>query len=263
MWVYFWVDEWWSRLPAEYQEVEWIASSNQQYIETWLSSNWSYFKAEYKFQLLSTSSNSSWISPFMMWPVDWWQLYQTINGDRTNFQFWAWNDDIYLQSISINTDYTVVAEWNSWTLSTDINWTTATNSYSWWLSTHTIPIFCRWRDSSRGYDGRSSIRLYYFKMYTASNTLARDLVPCYRKADSVIWMYDLVNDVFYTNAGTWTFTKWPDANITRWAKSAVTETKEETKEEKEVIKLEPKEEIEIKKSESEWSGNVATWNLVK
>ena len=33
----------------------------------------------------------------------------------------------------------------------------------------------------------------------------RDLVPCYRKADNKPGMYDLVNDVFYTNAGTGEF----------------------------------------------------------
>lgn len=37
-----------------------------------------------------------------------------------------------------------------------------------------------------------------------------DLVPCYRKADDVIGFYDIVNDVFYTNAGTGTFVKGPD-----------------------------------------------------
>lgn len=37
-----------------------------------------------------------------------------------------------------------------------------------------------------------------------------DLVPCYRKADTVIGFYDVVNDVFYTNEGTGTFVKGPD-----------------------------------------------------
>lgn len=37
-----------------------------------------------------------------------------------------------------------------------------------------------------------------------------DLVPCYRKADTVIGFYDVVNDVFYTNKGTGTFVKGPD-----------------------------------------------------
>lgn len=35
-------------------------------------------------------------------------------------------------------------------------------------------------------------------------------IPCYRKSDNVIGMYDLANDVFYTNQGTGTFSKGVD-----------------------------------------------------
>ena len=37
-----------------------------------------------------------------------------------------------------------------------------------------------------------------------------NLIPCYRIADDVIGMYDVVNDVFYTNQGTGTFLKGGD-----------------------------------------------------
>lgn len=37
-----------------------------------------------------------------------------------------------------------------------------------------------------------------------------DLVPCYRKSDSVIGLFDLVRQVFYTNAGSGTFVKGQD-----------------------------------------------------
>ena len=57
----------------------------------------------------------------------------------------------------------------------------------------------------QGYEGGST--LYSCKIYDVSDVLVRDFVPCYRKADSVIGLYDLVNDVFYTNAGTGVFTK--------------------------------------------------------
>ena len=51
----------------------------------------------------------------------------------------------------------------------------------------------------------------FLKIYDGSSyTLVRDFVPCYRKSDSVIGMYDLVNDVFYTNAGSGSFTKGND-----------------------------------------------------
>ena len=38
------------------------------------------------------------------------------------------------------------------------------------------------------------------------------LKPCYRKSDSVIGMYDVINDVFYTNNGPGAFGKGPDVN---------------------------------------------------
>lgn len=54
-------------------------------------------------------------------------------------------------------------------------------------------------------------RLGYLQFYD-EDTLMIDLIPCYRKADNVIGMYDLVNDKFYTNEGTGTFLKGKDVN---------------------------------------------------
>lgn len=52
-------------------------------------------------------------------------------------------------------------------------------------------------------------RVYYCKLWNG-NSLIRDMYPCYRKSDSVAGMYDAVNDVFYTNAGSGTFVVGPD-----------------------------------------------------
>ena len=57
----------------------------------------------------------------------------------------------------------------------------------------------------------SNVKIFSCKLYNASNTLVRDLIPCYRNSDNEIGMYDLVNNQFYTNAGTGTFTKGNDA----------------------------------------------------
>ena len=54
-------------------------------------------------------------------------------------------------------------------------------------------------------------RLFSYKLWQ-NNNLVRDLVPCYRKADGVIGLYDLVNGTFYTNAGTGSFTKGNNVN---------------------------------------------------
>jgi len=52
---------------------------------------------------------------------------------------------------------------------------------------------------------------YGLKLYK-NNTLIQNFVPCYRKSDNVIGMYDLVGKQFYTNAGTGTFLK--GSNVT-------------------------------------------------
>lgn len=49
-------------------------------------------------------------------------------------------------------------------------------------------------------------RIFNLQFYD-SDILKIDLIPCYRKSDGEIGMYDLVNSVFYTNDGTGTFLK--------------------------------------------------------
>ena len=49
------------------------------------------------------------------------------------------------------------------------------------------------------------IKIYRYKIYEG-NTLSRDFIPCYRNSDNEVGVYDLVNNVFYTNQGTGSFT---------------------------------------------------------
>ena len=53
-----------------------------------------------------------------------------------------------------------------------------------------------------------NIDVYYCKISNTWWTVLREFVPCYRKSDNVIGMYDLTNNQFYTNAWSWTFWKW-------------------------------------------------------
>lgn len=51
-------------------------------------------------------------------------------------------------------------------------------------------------------------KIYYCKLIdNQTNAVLRDYVPCFREADNAIGLYDLVNNVFYTNGGTGTFSK--------------------------------------------------------
>lgn len=56
---------------------------------------------------------------------------------------------------------------------------------------------------------QGEINLYYAK--ASDNGVPKfEMIPCYRKADGVIGMYDLVSKTFFTNAGTGSFTKGAD-----------------------------------------------------
>lgn len=50
------------------------------------------------------------------------------------------------------------------------------------------------------------MKLYSCKIYN-ENTIILNLIPSYRISDNVIGMYDIVNNVFYTNSGTGEFIK--------------------------------------------------------
>ena len=203
---------WW--LPSEYQEVEYIQSSWTQSINTWVYMNPNY-TVEVKYQLATFNSN-----------------YQTI--------FWCrrWNYEKFVArfrksdwTLALQRAKNATAVWeNKWDYSgyydSNIH-TIKMNMYGYMDDT----LLCTF--SSSTFTGHFSITLYLFalnaselstpivdfaemKLYSAKiydtdeTTLIRNFVPCYRKSDNVIWVYDLATNTFYTNAGTGTFTKWWD-----------------------------------------------------
>lgn len=66
-----------------------------------------------------------------------------------------------------------------------------------------IGLFCRFNGTIA--ENKASARIYRAKIWD-NGTLIRDFVPAMRDADEELGMYDIVNNVFYTNAGTGVFT---------------------------------------------------------
>lgn len=173
-------------LPAEYQEVEYIESSWTQYIAPWLYIQaWEKFKIDMDFYRYSwqgmmfgqyTSWNPSQIGIFSS--SFFCRFYQEQDSSQ-----WTWTPSSY----SNNTRFNVVFEW--------VEPTTQTRA---------ALLFAQ---QARSVEWYSTAKLYSCRMWI-DDTLVRDFVPCYRKLDGVIWLYDLVNNVFYTNQWSWTFTKW-------------------------------------------------------
>ena len=70
--------------------------------------------------------------------------------------------------------------------------------------TSNLLLFAQNYNGSPRYGGLR--RIYYFRYYDKDNTLICDLMPCYRKSDGVIGMYDKVRNKFLTNVGSGSFT---------------------------------------------------------
>jgi hypothetical protein len=186
-------------LPTEYQEVEYIQSSGTQYFVVWTS-----FKTSYK-SVIDFQMTQTWGDQIIIWfnltPYRYW-----INAYASKFKVITWSTGGWSNTISEDTNRhiftidksTATVDSNNYTISwyTDV-------TVNWW-----IWVFAH-NDIWVG-NYFASVKIYNLEIYDENWVIIYHLVPCYRKSDSVIGMYDLVNDQFYTNSWTWTFTKWPD-----------------------------------------------------
>lgn len=196
------------RLPAEYQEVEYVQSTGTQYIDTWFTPS------------VDTSISTS----ISLWSNSWWAVFFGVTGNDSSSDWvlgriyadtaWSFNPrfcnsqyDETIAYISTDVFYDVVLASN--TLSVDGNSYTITTNWTPYQSS--MDLFA-WNNGGSHWWRAWKCKIKTFQI-TDNNVLVRDFVPCYRIADTEIWMYDLVNDVFYTNAGSWTFNKWADIGI--------------------------------------------------
>ena len=197
------------KLPNEYQEVEYIESTGTQYIDTGVApTNKTNIKLDIDFisgesdkwipliaERTKTSASSGWKAMFGIWinsstkeialnyvTTDTSAIAGT-NGDGRH-SYSNLENEFYLDNTLIST------------LSTS-SFTSALNLYIFALNELIV--------GSTNIETRNcTAKLYELKIYDDS-TLIRDFVPCYRKSDNEVGLYDLVNNQFYTNTGTGVF----------------------------------------------------------
>ena len=182
------------RLPAEYQEVTYIESHGTEYINTGVEAN-SDIKTEVV--LLNPNMNDS-VDHTLCGGGDTWgsnyiQIQCRLNSMCSYGDSWA------RVPFTGGNRITIVQDKNKFyqdgTLLSTFNTDTFTTSYP-------IYLFCAAQSGTPA--EFSSFKVESFKLYN-DDVLVRDLVPCYRRSDDEPGLYDLVNDVFYTNLGTGDF----------------------------------------------------------
>lgn len=189
-------------LPDTYQEVEYLESTGTQYIDTGVVlTNLHAVEIDYQlttaqqtnrrglFGILSTNAASRFGSIFS--PTN----YQLEHGYGVTNIYWQQglpdtNRHLLKQDKNITyMDGIVVHTFNEATFTTTGNALLGSFDY-----TNYIPALAK----------------YYESKWWNNGVLIRDFIPCYRIADDKPGYYDIVNDVFYTNAGTSDFILGPN-----------------------------------------------------
>ena len=188
-------------LPDGYTQVEYIESTGTQYIDTGINTNTTTSRYETKINpsLVSgtigifgtrdySSATPSSMNVFIIdgiFRLDW--LSGTVSsGARI--------------SSNSNTEYAISITRGLATIN-NVNYTSGDTtsidgSYTFYVGS--------FNNAGSVYSKGFSGKIYYSKLYN-NNILVFDGVPCYRKSDNEIGMYDLVSNTFFTNAGTGTF----------------------------------------------------------
>lgn len=186
-----------TKLPDSYVPVNYIESSGTQYIDTGMKatqntsvelqiSNFQYANTKvFGSRSSATSNNFSIISTSSSMVCD----FYNYNNNRLSVST-PIEEPITIsmnnQKLKINDEEQAIATYNTFT--------TPSNAY----------IFGGSGSYASGYTN-ATMRLYYCKIWD-NGTLVRKYIPCFRKSDYVVGLYDLVNGVFYTNAGSGVFT---------------------------------------------------------
>jgi hypothetical protein len=187
-------------LPDEYQRVEYIESSATQYIDTGFVPTQN-TRAEGTFAVTDTRTTTN------IYPTFFGAQNLANASDNRNFSVgYAPSTKMLhgLVSYTNNTKYKIKLSVADGYCINDVKYKDYT-----WVGTPTVSLglFTR-KSSNNGFEAcmQGTIRLYDFSLYE-NNVLIYNYIPCYRKSDNVIGLYDNINNVFHINQGTGTFKK--------------------------------------------------------
>lgn len=202
-----------SKLPSEYQEVEYLKSTGTQKINTnYYVTSATRIVCDVKFELLQTNGAyylgmchtdnlTSPKRPNIAFGIE--------KSKSTNSQVFFMLD---VSSSHENIWHSISAAdenrhvWDIKSGEQKIDYITV-SSYSYDdCVVATVPFFLFARKSQWNANGDyfGKMTIFAFKFYE-NNSVTMDLIPCYRKSDNVAGMYDLVSKTFFTNLGTGEF----------------------------------------------------------
>lgn len=197
--------EFMSQLPTEYQEVEYIESSGTQYIntgviptvDTGVKVRGHFTSVQDGDNIILGASDQTAFANGKPYSVD-------PYPDRVYFPFGGFAGDS-TDTITItqtkNKQYEYTLNYmDSGKASVDTLQMTLPTRTS--MTSNALYLFCLNGNGTAGYYAHFALE---YLQITQGEIVIHDYVPCYRKADNVAGLYDLVTGTFLTNAGSGTF----------------------------------------------------------
>lgn len=200
-------------LPTGYQEVEYIATSGTQYINTGYILKSHKFKVDLIVQF--TGSDASTFASYL-------GFMKSSSAPTPRFGIHNYGSGVFMYGVNatINTPNAVTnnktflvfnsdgtIDDSTQALSVDGEITSVTSGYN--MSSNTLSLYLGARNVAGAANNAISAKFYRFKL-AVNGRKVLDLIPCYQLSDNAIGMYDIVNGVFYKNSGTGSFTKGHD-----------------------------------------------------
>lgn len=197
-------------LPSEYQQVEYIASTGTQYIDTGYIPNNDPTKELY-FETVSMLTSTQSLPDKCVGGVDEGNYQIKLpNYSGSNVEV-----NLYYKSNTAfrrinNEKVKFIAQGKSGSQYFEYNGASLTaNEVKTIKISNPIYLFGINNANNNSTPWNFIGRIYY-ALFKENDVPVREFIPCYRVSDNVIGMYDRVNNIFYTNLGTGTFEKGND-----------------------------------------------------
>ena len=194
-----------ARLPQEYQEVEYIQTTGTQHIDSGVPLK-SGLKAVIDWVYADADSGNNYTGGHIGSPGNRWLIGSQRNNNYYYFAVGATN--VFTEFRFGNRDI-VEAYWANKASYFMVNGVKSTTVKGENYALSEEPNYTFYMGAVDR-DGNATLKpkltIYSWKFYQ-DDVLIRDFIPCYRKSDGEIGMYDLVTNAFYTNGGTGTFVK--------------------------------------------------------
>lgn len=190
-----------SRLPFQYQEVEYIESTGTQYIDTGIIPDQnSGFDVVYLTKDSTSNIINSWGSIFGSRYASLEREFQltTYSSNSSYLGTLRFETSSYNAGITVNKKMHSTLISQVYTNNDDVSFTIGGT----FTSPQTLTVFALNNNGEIIQHG--SLQLYSFKLYNGE-TVVRDFIPCYRKLDGVIGLFDIIENKFYINSGSGTF----------------------------------------------------------